>query len=56
MGIANETREWTFSYPDGVTDRVVFARYGRGSTQFDSKKEMHGDLYANAAEWGEIVG
>ena len=54
-GDGRETREWTFSYPDGVTDRVVIARFGRGSTQADSKKEARAYLTTNAAEWGEEV-
>lgn len=54
-GGGRETREWTFSLPDGVTDRVVFARFGRGGSQEDSRLEMLADMKANAEAWGEEV-
>ncbi len=54
-GGGRETREWTFSLPDGVTDRVVFARFGRGGSQEDSRLELLAYLDNNPAEWGEEI-
>ena len=54
-GGGRETREWTFSLPDGVTDRVVFARFGRGESQEISRLEVLAYLKANPGESGETV-